>query len=70
MNAKSFIGGLLAGATVGVAIGVLLAPDTGVNTQQKLVKGVRKVRGAIVETAENSIHSLKDRFKSKGNEPV
>jgi gas vesicle protein len=68
MNAKSLIGGILAGAAVGVAIGMLLAPDSGVKTQQKLTKGARKLGDSLVGTAEESIQSLKDRFNSKVDE--
>jgi gas vesicle protein len=39
MNAKNLIGGLLAGAAVGVAIGILLAPGSGKETKAKLTKG-------------------------------
>ena len=68
MNAKSLIGGLLAGAAVGVAVGMLLAPDSGVKTQQKLTKGARKLGDSLMGTAEESIQSLKDRFNSKVDE--
>jgi gas vesicle protein len=68
MNAKSLIGGLLAGAAVGVAVGMLLAPDSGVKTQQKLTKGARKLGDSLMESAEDSIQSLKDRFNSKVDE--
>jgi gas vesicle protein len=68
MNAKSLIGGLLAGAAVGVAVGMLLAPESGAKTQQKLVKGARKLGDSLMGTAEDSIQSLKDRFNSKVDE--
>jgi len=68
MNAKSLIGGILAGTAVGVAIGMLLAPQSGVKTRGKLVKGARKFGDSLMETAEGSIQSLKDRFNSKVDE--
>jgi gas vesicle protein len=39
INAKSLIGGILAGAAAGVAIGILLAPASGKETRDNLVKG-------------------------------
>ncbi len=65
MNAKSLIGGILAGAAVGVAIGMLLAPESGTNTKKKLAKGARQLGDSLMETAEGSIQTLKDRFNRK-----
>jgi gas vesicle protein len=68
MNAKSLIGGLLAGAAVGVAVGMLLAPDSGAKTQEKLMRGARKLGDDLMRTAEGSIQSVKNRFNSKVDE--
>ncbi len=68
MNAKNLIAGLLAGAAVGVAIGVLLAPESGEKTKSKLKKGVRQLGDSLMETAEGSIQSVKDRFNAKVDE--
>ena len=68
MNAKSLIGGILAGAAVGVAIGMLLAPQSGAKTQKKLMRGARHFGDSLRETAEGSIQSLKSRFNSKVDE--
>ena len=68
MNAKSLIGGILAGAAVGVAIGMLLAPASGEKTQKKIMKGARKLGDSLMGTAEGSIRAVKDRFNSKVDE--
>ena len=65
MNAKSLIGGILAGAAVGVAIGMLLAPDSGAKTQKKLIRGAKDLGDSLMGTAEGSIQNLKDRFNRK-----
>lgn len=65
MNAKSLIGGILAGAAVGVAIGLLLAPESGVKTQKKLMKGARQIGDDLMDAAESSIRSVKSKFNSK-----
>ncbi|MCE2995898.1 MAG: YtxH domain-containing protein [Cyclobacteriaceae bacterium] len=62
MNAKNLIGGLLAGAAVGVAIGILLAPGSGKETKAKLTKGSNKLVDGLKETFEDSIDSLKNQF--------
>ncbi len=38
MEVKSLVGGLLAGAAIGVAIGILLAPASGRETRGKIIK--------------------------------
>jgi gas vesicle protein len=62
MNSKNLIGGLLAGAAVGVAIGMLLAPASGRETKAKLVKGSNKLVDGLKGTVEDSIESLKSQF--------
>ncbi len=62
MNAKNLIGGLLAGAAVGVAIGILLAPGSGKETKAKLMKGSNKLVDGLKETFEDSVDSLKYQF--------
>ncbi len=68
MNAKNLIGGLLAGAALGVAIGVLLAPDSGAKTVAKLKKGAKDLGDNLMESADESIQSFKGKFNSKVDE--
>ncbi len=70
MDSKTMIGGLLAGAAIGVAIGILLAPSSGEKTRGKLVKGSRRLTNSVQETVEDSIESLKDRFNFGVDEVV
>jgi gas vesicle protein len=62
MNSKNLIGGLLAGAAVGVAIGMLLAPASGKETKARLVKGSNKLVDDLKGTVEDSVQSLKNQF--------
>jgi len=64
MESKNLIGGLLAGAAIGVAVGILLAPATGKDTQKKIVKGSRKLVDGLTGSVEDSFESLKSRFNS------
>ena len=68
MNARNLIGGILAGAAVGVAIGMLFAPRSGTQTQKKLAKGAKKFGDSLKQTAGDSFQSLKDRMTSKVRE--
>lgn len=65
MNAKSLIGGLLAGAALGLAAGVLLAPASGVQTRKKIVKGSSKLRDDVMSSVEDSLDALRAQFNSK-----
>ena len=62
---KNLIGGFIAGAAVGIAIGMLLAPSEGRQTRQKLVDGSVKLKDNLVDTVNDSIEKLKDQFNTK-----
>jgi gas vesicle protein len=68
MNAKNLIGGLLAGAAIGVAIGILLAPSSGKQTREDLATGSRKLTDSLKSTVEDSMESLKGKFNSNVDE--
>lgn len=65
MNAKSLIGGLLAGAALGLAAGILLAPSSGVQTRKKLMKGSSKLKDELLSSVEDSLDALRAQFNSK-----
>lgn len=65
MNAKSLIGGLLAGAALGVAAGILLAPASGAQTRKSLVKGSAKLKDELLSSVEESLDALREQFNSK-----
>jgi gas vesicle protein len=62
---KNLIGGFIAGAAVGIAIGMLLAPSEGRQTRQKIVDGSVKLKDNLVDTVNDSIEKLKDQFNTK-----
>jgi len=64
MNAKSLIGGLLAGAALGVAIGILLAPESGSKTRENIAKGSRKLVDGLKGSVQDSVDSLRKKFGS------
>lgn len=65
MNVKSLIGGLLAGAAIGVAAGVLLAPASGVQTRKRIMKGSTKLKNDLMSSVEDSLDALRAQFNSK-----
>lgn len=65
MSAKNLIGGFLAGAALGVAAGLLMAPYSGAKARRKLVRGSMKVKKNVVDYVENSIDSLRSQFNDK-----
>lgn len=65
MNARNLIGGFLAGAAIGVAAGLLMAPYSGQKARRKLVKGSMKVKKNVVDYVENSLDGLRSQFNDK-----
>lgn len=64
MDAKNLIGGLLAGAAIGVAIGILLAPKSGAETREDISKGSRKLTDSLKGTMDDSLELLKEKFNA------
>lgn len=64
MDAKNLIGGLLAGAAIGVAIGILLAPKSGAETREDISKGSRKLTDSLKGTMGDSLELLKEKFNT------
>ena len=66
--------GLVGAAAVGVAIGILLAPETGANTRQKIAStagGLGHSLGDLFDSAKESVGSLRRKgsdFASKSAE--
>ena len=65
MNAKNLIGGFLAGAALGVAAGILMAPYSGERTRKKLVKGSSRVKKDVIAYVEDSLEGIRSQFNDK-----
>lgn len=62
---KNLIGGFIAGAAVGIAVGMLLAPTDGKKTRQKIVDGTAKLKDNLVGTVNESLEKIRDQFNGK-----
>ncbi|HZJ37323.1 MAG TPA: YtxH domain-containing protein [Gillisia sp.] len=71
MNAGKFLTGLLSGAAVGAAIGLLFAPKKGTVTRRKLtetsdnyIKGAKSKFNDFTDTLNEKAESVKDKVDS------
>ncbi len=64
-DSKKLIGGLMAGAALGIAVGLLLAPRSGDKTRKKLIDDSLRIKDDVLSTVEGSIDSLRRQFNSK-----
>jgi gas vesicle protein len=61
---------LLAGLAAGAALGILLAPEAGTETRDKLNESLTNLGESIKDSASEQIDSLVDAFKEKVLSPV
>lgn len=59
-NASKIVGSLVAGAAVGLAAGILLAPEKGKKTRAKLMEDAKDLADKLKEKAENGLEGAKD----------
>jgi gas vesicle protein len=62
METKKLIGGLLAGAAIGVAVGLLLAPRSGEQTQKKLMRGSKRFANDLKNSVGDSMETLRGKY--------
>jgi gas vesicle protein len=64
MSSGKFLLGVLAGVAAGAIIGVLLAPDKGSVTREKLVKKGEDYADAVKEKFNEMVDSVSEKFES------
>ena len=50
----------LSGAAIGIAVALLFAPDSGVNTRQKITEKLRQNGQKMKEAIDESLHCCED----------
>jgi gas vesicle protein len=65
MNARNLIGGFIAGAAIGVAAGLLMAPYSGEKARRKLIRGSAKIKKNVANYVENSLDTIRTQFNDK-----
>jgi gas vesicle protein len=71
MNSKQVLFGVLAGAVVGAALGILFAPDKGSDTRKKISKKGSDFMDSItkkIKKIEEDVTTLAENGKSKAKE--
>jgi gas vesicle protein len=64
-NTLKIVGGVLLGAAIGAAIGLLVAPSSGKKTQDLLKKKSKKYSRQALEAAGEYIDGLKKNYNKK-----
>ena len=67
-NKAEFLGGILLGALVGAALGLLFAPQPGVETRAKIGEKASGIKDATVETAKGLYEKGRSALKHEGEE--
>lgn len=61
-NTENSILALLLGATIGVGVGILFAPDKGSKTREKIKDGLDDVKDNLKNKYEDVTHQLRNKF--------
>jgi len=62
MDNSKLVWGFLAGAAIGGALGLLLAPDKGSETRRKIMEKGSDLSGSIKDTFTDVVDGVKDNF--------
>ncbi len=64
-NNTNTVLGILAGTAIGGLLGILFAPEKGVNTRKRIAKQAASTKDSLTESAEHLKHRVVDNFGSK-----
>lgn len=67
-NMKNILGGFLAGALLGAAAGILMAPSSGTKTRKKLLKESKKLTDSAERAVADSINKFRTGFNKNVDE--
>ena len=64
MNTSAkILGGFLAGAAIGAIAGILLAPDSGANTRQRVLDESKRLTDQLADSISKGFNSVKGEAK-------
>lgn len=61
----TLVGGMILGAGLGIAAGILMAPRAGKQSRKKLAMGSKKIKREVTNYVENSLEELRRQFNAK-----
>ena len=64
---KNLIGGILIGSAIGVAAGLLLAPQSGQKLRRRIARGTSDLKDDMVETVSETIDTVRTQFNDRLN---
>ena len=67
-TAVKVIGGFLAGAAIGVAAGVLLAPESGTRTRKRVLDESKRIADNVLDSVSGAMDSVKGSYNKKLDE--
>lgn len=67
-NTTKIIGGFLAGAALGVAAGVLMAPDSGKRTRRRLADKSKEYSDQLSDSVSKTLDTVKSSYNKKLDE--
>jgi len=62
MDNSKLVWGFLAGAAIGGALGILLAPDKGTETRRRIMEKGSDLSGSLKDTFNDVVDGVKDNF--------
>ncbi|HMH32027.1 MAG TPA: YtxH domain-containing protein [Puia sp.] len=68
MNASKVLLSFVAGAAVGAALGVLFAPDKGVETRRRISEKSNDMASSLKDNFNDFVDGIKDKFTSAKDE--
>ncbi|MBL7870468.1 MAG: YtxH domain-containing protein [Cyclobacteriaceae bacterium] len=64
---KNLIGGILIGSAIGIAAGLLLAPQSGQKLRRRIARGTNDLKDDVVDTVSETIDSVRIQFNDRLN---
>jgi gas vesicle protein len=64
-DVTKIIGGLIAGAAIGAAVGILLAPSSGLKTRKRIASRSRKLKQNAKDYIDDSMESMRKQLNTR-----